>query len=397
MKDFLRKKKFFLLSIPIVLVLVIGAQSTPDKETGGENSYLKGKTTFRVKYGETIGIEEAPSEEKIPYEFATIYSVDCDAAGNIYVLDGKQDCVKKFTKEGKFIGEFFRRGKGPDEISHAYKLLIDSDQMLLLHEYGYEIKAFDLNGKFLKSYYLPEQFLNHVDSWNMDGRRKLVYSAQGKNGKQTYKNFKVLNLEELKIEDEFAPTNTPDTLNIQQRFAIEETSAVLWTANTEQVKLMAYNLKDGTEKPKQVEIPGKLKRNKVIHFSKNGIRIIRAVYYNLAQPFLLKNELFFILTENRLEAETPEAVIDPSSCTLTLYHVANNKPEKVVELTGCDHMRVGTTYENRVILYGTNPYPRLKILEIEKAETVAKGSLAQHREKKKSGDVIGLSVSQGLK
>ena len=397
MRVFVKKKKFFLLSIPILLGLIIGVQSGSDKESGEKNSYLEDKAPFKVECVNTFGVEEAKSKEEIPYEFATIYSVDCDAAGNIYVLDGKQDCVKKFTKDGKFLSEFFRRGKGPNEISHAYKLLIDSDRMLLLHEYGYEIKAFDLDGKFLKSYYLPEQFLNHADLWDTDNGKKLVFSALGRNSKRNYKNFKVLNLEELKIEDEFAPTNTPDTLNIQQRFAIEETSAVLWTANTEQVKLMAYNLKDGKEKPKQVEIPGKLKRNKVIHFTKDGLRTIRAVYYNLAQPFLLKSELFFILTENRLEAETPEAVIDPRSCTLTLYHVTNNKPEKVEELAGCDHMRVGAAYENRVILYGTNPYPRLKILEIEKMESAARGRLAQHRDKKESGDAIGLNVSRGLK
>jgi hypothetical protein len=313
------------------------------------------------------------------------------------VLDGKQDCVKKFTKEGKFLGEFFRRGKGPNEISHAYKLLIDSNRMLLLHEYGYEIKAFDLNGKFLKSYYLPEQFLYHADFWDTDNRKKLVFSALGTNRKRYYKNFKVLDLENLKIEHEFAPTTTPDTLNIQQRFAIEKTSHTLWTADTEQVKLVAYNLDEKGKELRDIEIPGNLKRNKVIHFTKDGIRTIRAVYYNLAQPFLLKNELFFILTENRLEAETPEAVIDPRSCTLILYHVANNKPGKVEELTGCDHMKVGTTFENRLILYGTNPYPRLKILEIEKVENAAKKKLAQHRDKKESGDVMGLNISRGLK
>jgi hypothetical protein len=36
-----------------------------------------------------IGIEEAKSEGEGPYQFSSILSADCDAEGNIYVLDYK--------------------------------------------------------------------------------------------------------------------------------------------------------------------------------------------------------------------------------------------------------------------------------------------------------------------
>lgn len=377
MKAFLEKKKFLFLPgiLVVALVIVIGVLNpTPGKNPGEGNPDNENKVCYQISYSKTFGVEEAKSKEDEPYEFASIYDVACDADGNIYTLDGKLDCVKKFTGDGKFVKKFFGRGKGPDEIANAYRLLIDGGRLLVFHEYGYEIKAFDLEGKFLKSYRLPEQFFYDADTWESRSGKRLVYSALERNsdGDLSYNNFKTLDLDALKIENTFAPTRTHFALNILQALAIEKESGTLWTANTERIKLEAYDLENSGAPLKKIDIPGEFKRNKVIYFSKNGRKIIQPVYYNLVQPFILHGQLFFTLTENQLEAETPEAAQYPAATRLTLYHVDvdNEKPEKIQPLEDCDLMRVGATFENRVILYGFHPYPRFKIVEINPGETI---------------------------
>lgn len=377
MKAFWEGKKFFFLPgiLAVALVIVIGVLNpTPGKNFGEGNPDNENKVCYQISYSKTFGVEEAKSKEEEPYEFASICDVACDADGNIYTLDGKLDCVKKFTRDGEFVKTFFGRGKGPDEIANAYRLLIDEGRLLVFHEYGYEIKAFDLEGKFLQSYRLPEQCLRDVDTWESRSGKRLVYSALARNsdGDLSYNNFKTLDLDALKIENTFAPTRTPSTLNTLQTLAIEKKSGTLWTANTELIKLEAYDLGNRGELLKTITIPGKFKRNTVIYFSKDERNIIQPVYYNLVQPFILHGQLFFTLTENQLEADSPEEAIYPAATRLTLYHVDvdNEKPEKIQVLDDCGLMSVGTTIENRVILYGYHPYPRFKIVEINPGEMI---------------------------
>jgi hypothetical protein len=104
-----------------------------------------------------IGIQEATNKNQAPYQFAGIISIDCDASGKIYVLDYKDVCVKVFDKTGRFIRRMFRPGKGPEELSAPSKLLINrlTGRLFIIQENGFQMKEFDPEGGFVKSYALP--------------------------------------------------------------------------------------------------------------------------------------------------------------------------------------------------------------------------------------------------
>ena len=74
--------------------------------------------------------------------------------GDIYVTDshrnGKNNRVVKFTKEGKFIKEWGKKGSGPGEISEPHTIAMDSRGRLFVGDReNNRIQIFDQEGKYL--------------------------------------------------------------------------------------------------------------------------------------------------------------------------------------------------------------------------------------------------------
>ena len=67
--------------------------------------------SLKFKEVQKIGSEE------LHQIFFSITGVDLDSEGNIYVADGKQCSIKKYSKEGGFLKETGRCGKGPGDFS----------------------------------------------------------------------------------------------------------------------------------------------------------------------------------------------------------------------------------------------------------------------------------------
>ena len=74
--------------------------------------------------------------------------------GDIFVTDshrnGKNNRVVKFTKQGRFIKEWGRKGSGPGELSEPHTIAIDSRGRLFVGDReNNRIQIFDQNGKFI--------------------------------------------------------------------------------------------------------------------------------------------------------------------------------------------------------------------------------------------------------
>jgi len=54
----------------------------------------------------------------------------------------------------------------------------------------------------------------------------------------------------------------------------------------------------------------------------------------------------------------------PYSSKLSLYRVVGNTIQKIGILDGCDFMRLGTVKGNRIFLFSNDPYPRVKVIEV---------------------------------
>jgi DNA-binding beta-propeller fold protein YncE len=95
----------------------------------------------------------------------------CDVAiapnGDIFVADGHggntNERVVKFSKDGKYIKEWGRKGSGPGEFDTLHSLAMDSKGRLFVADRGNNrIQIFDQDGKFL-------------DQWKQFGRPSGIY------------------------------------------------------------------------------------------------------------------------------------------------------------------------------------------------------------------------------
>jgi len=107
------------------------------------------------------------------------------ANGDIFVADshrnGKNNRIAKFTKDGKFIKEWGRKGTGPGEISEPHTIALDSRGRLFVGDReNNRIQIFDQEGKLL-------------DEWRQFGRPSgititkddTIYVADSESGPDT--------------------------------------------------------------------------------------------------------------------------------------------------------------------------------------------------------------------
>lgn len=128
-----------------------------------------------IKYLEECSQLGENSEDVTNYLFGNIKSIDVDSKGNVYILDGKGTCIKKYSKSGKFIVEISREGEGPGGLLAGRILRVDKNDNV----YIYDIKSkrlslFDFNGDYISSLRLDRQVLDFQPVLN---NKLLVHSA----------------------------------------------------------------------------------------------------------------------------------------------------------------------------------------------------------------------------
>jgi 6-bladed beta-propeller len=96
-------------------------------------------------------------EPKDPnYMFLRPVSVVEDDEGNIYVLDTKDFCVKKFGADGTFLRRFGRRGQGPGEFQYPMTIGIVGQTRLIVSSMSSDFNIFDLDGKYVDHFRLSQ-------------------------------------------------------------------------------------------------------------------------------------------------------------------------------------------------------------------------------------------------
>jgi len=331
----------------------------------------KQKVSYNIKTIATIGVEEAETPEMEPYQIASIRNVDCDSKGNLYVVESKTDCVKVFDQNGDFLRKMFRFGKGPREINHPAKLKFNrfSKTLFLANENGYSMKQFTLDGKFLKSILLPDPI--HI-SYDFISPNELIYISESRYGSKDYYNFKVLDLQSGKINSHIVSFNLsdrPTAYNGLQRFVVKDD--LLWTCTIDKPYLLAYDLST-RKQVKQLIIKDDYKENTITTGHSNGMTWEAVVGYNYIHPLLLNGELFAIwVSKNYRKKQSVNSKYNhdriryPEIWKSELYRIKNDESvEKIANLEDCDHMRMETTYKNRIIFSGYEPYLNIKIVEV---------------------------------
>jgi len=90
--------------------------------------------------------------------FFYIAGVEVDSQGNIFILDSRNNCLKKFSRELKFLSEAGREGQGPGEFNSPMALAISSEgNVYIADDNNNRINVFDNNPNFLHSIKLRER------------------------------------------------------------------------------------------------------------------------------------------------------------------------------------------------------------------------------------------------
>ena len=83
----------------------------------------------------------------------------------MYVADNGNRRIQVFTKEGRYLREFGKKGCKEGELNDIYGIAIDDDDRVYISEWdNHRISLFARNGQFLKSYirFLPHPVRNKM-------------------------------------------------------------------------------------------------------------------------------------------------------------------------------------------------------------------------------------------
>lgn len=104
-----------------------------------------------------IGKEDSDSTE---YLFSNIPFIHLNSDGNILVANRADKTIRVFNRNGVFLKQFGRSGKGPGEFSELTSISTGKDSRLIVVDRMQErLSFFDKNGKFIRTELLPEKSL----------------------------------------------------------------------------------------------------------------------------------------------------------------------------------------------------------------------------------------------
>jgi hypothetical protein len=88
-------------------------------------------------------------------QFVRPVSADEDAAGNLFILDDKESCVKKFGDRREYLGRFGRNGQGPGEFQYAMKAAVGASGQIVVSTMSSEFHVFGNDGTYVDRFRLP--------------------------------------------------------------------------------------------------------------------------------------------------------------------------------------------------------------------------------------------------
>jgi hypothetical protein len=93
------------------------------------------------------------AQAKGEYALALPRSLAVDKAGDLFILDDKESCIKVFDNSGKYVRTIGRRGQGPGEIGGASSMSIPlgSNELIVMDISNNRLAFFSMDGRFIKN------------------------------------------------------------------------------------------------------------------------------------------------------------------------------------------------------------------------------------------------------
>ncbi|PID29839.1 MAG: hypothetical protein CR982_01920 [Candidatus Cloacimonadota bacterium] len=143
----------------IIFILLIGVLScTKDKNYSLEvvdgvkfinNKNTPSNPSLKYSLSKTLEINFYDNDNQEIENFKYPIDFDIDRDKNIYILDIMTSEVKKFDKNGKYLKSFSRQGNGPGESLYPSCLFIDRDTVYISNRRGKSFIKYSLDGKYI--------------------------------------------------------------------------------------------------------------------------------------------------------------------------------------------------------------------------------------------------------
>ena len=88
-------------------------------------------------------------------QFVRPMSAGEDASGNLFILDEKESCIKKFGPRREYLGRFGRSGQGPGEFQYPMSVAVAADSRIVVSTMSGEFHIFANDGTYLDRFRLP--------------------------------------------------------------------------------------------------------------------------------------------------------------------------------------------------------------------------------------------------
>ncbi|MCD4818793.1 MAG: 6-bladed beta-propeller [Candidatus Cloacimonetes bacterium] len=117
------------------------------------------------------------NEEKDTEIFSQISDIKEDNNRNIYIVDRKNNEIKVFSNEGKFVRIIGRKGEGPAEFNEPESIGFLNDKIFVSDTENRRFQLFDMKGNFIRTQKLeddiPERF--EISSDNQIHNKSIVF------------------------------------------------------------------------------------------------------------------------------------------------------------------------------------------------------------------------------
>ena len=146
------KTLVYLLLLGFGLILSCGGESNYSTETKNgiriihNRQPASSEPAAHLEFVRKIGEMES-NDENLMFVFPIHAARDGD--GNLFVLDSRDYCIKKFDRNGNFLLKFGRHGQGPGEFQYPGMLGIGGENRLIVKSMESSYQIFDLKGQYI--------------------------------------------------------------------------------------------------------------------------------------------------------------------------------------------------------------------------------------------------------
>ena len=152
----MRRSLLLLLSLTLCLACAQdGTQGTVVQRAGvafvtNEGAGVDAKTAESLRPVWTVG--DQPSET--PFTYAS--SIDFDAAGNVYVLDMREQKISRLGPDGRLLQRFGGRGEGPGQLSKSRRFAFVDGRLYVANKGNGRIEVLGPSGEVFPSIKVKE-------------------------------------------------------------------------------------------------------------------------------------------------------------------------------------------------------------------------------------------------